>query len=107
MIYQTTLDGANGYLTSLKKLKPQPIRLSLPLELIEKYGLGSMKFSKAKLDNVYEKNEQFIMTTVGKILVVWQLRDIMKNVNEPRVSLKFKFHLLYVDFWIQVRDFRL
>lgn len=97
MIYRTTLDGVNGYQTSLKKLKPQPIKLSLPLEMIEKYGLGSMKFSKAKLDNVYEKNEQYIMTTVGKILVVWQLKDIMENINDPKIF-EFKSDILDCEF---------
>ena len=87
-MYRTSGDGINGYLGSLKKLKSKPLRLSLPNEIIEKYGMSEIEFTKAKFDNIHQQAEKYIITTIREILIVWKLEDVFEGKNEPKVSIK-------------------
>lgn len=103
MIYLTTIDGVNGYLTSLKKMNPQPIKLSLPMPIIQKCNISYERFSKAKLDNIYEKNEQFVITTLGRLLIIWRLEDVLQGVNDPKIH-EFNSGILDYEFRVDRED---
>lgn len=86
LLYRTNIDGTNGYLASIKKFNNEPIQLTLPSELIESFGLQNCGFSKAKFDNVYQRNEQYLVSSVGRILLVWRLADVFSGITSPKVT---------------------
>ena len=86
MVYKTAAGKSSGYLASLKKLKLAPMRLDLPEDLVRKYGLADMKFTKAKFDNSYNGEEKYIISTLGRFLILWDLKDVFEGVNRPKVS---------------------
>jgi len=85
LVHQTLFNEVSGYISSIKKFKNDPIKLFLPSHVAETYGLESIRFTKAKFDNVYARSEQYIVSTVGRLLVVWKLVDVLSYVNEPKV----------------------
>lgn len=85
LLHRTNVDGTNGYLASIKKVRAEPIQLTLPNETIEMLGLQGYGFSKAKFDNVYQRNEKYIVSSVGRILFVWRLADALEGINSPKV----------------------
>lgn len=84
-VYRTIVGNANGYLSSMKKLKMEPIKLTIPQEMLMKYNIGEFKFTKAKFDNPYNSDEQFLISTMGRFLVVWKLQEVFENINQPKV----------------------
>ena len=86
MVYSLMANGINGYLSSIKKFLNAPVILSLPPFIIEKYGITDVKFSKAKFDNFYSRSEKYIVSTVERLLVVWNLEDVVQNINNPKVN---------------------
>ena len=107
MIHRTVVDNSNGYLTSLKKMKLEPIQLSMPEELQKKYELEGMKFTKAKFDNPYNGGEKFLVSTMGRFLVTWTLEEILRGENKPQVNSTMTLLLMFVDSWTQVSYFGL
>jgi len=85
MIYSLFANGINGYLSSIKKFLNAPIILTLPQYIIEKYGITDVRFSKAKFDNCYARSEKYIVSTIERLLVVWNLEDVVQNINNPKV----------------------
>jgi len=86
MVYSLIINGVNGYLNSIKKILKAPIILSLPEFIIEKYGITEVQFSKAKFNNSYAGSEKYIVSTVERLLVVWNLEDVLQNINNPKVK---------------------
>ncbi len=86
MVYSLIINGVNGYLNSIKKFLKAPILLSLPEFIMEKYGITEVQFSKAKFNNSYAGSEKYIVSTVDRLLVVWNLDDVIQNINNPKVK---------------------
>ena len=90
MVYKTAVGNVNGYLTSLKKLKLKPAKIELSEEIINKYNLHDLTFTKAKFDNPYESEEKYIISTVGQCLLMWSIEDIFNGNTEPKVFIFIK-----------------
>ena len=86
IIYKTAAGKSSGYLASLKKLKLEPMKLDLPEEFRKKYGLEDMKFTKAKFDCSYKGEEKYIISTLGRFLILWNLKDVFEGINKPKVN---------------------
>jgi len=90
MVYKTAVGNVNGYLTSLKKLKLKPAKIELSEEIMNKYNLHDLTFTKAKFDNPYESEEKYIISTVGQCLLMWSIEDIFNGNTEPKVFIFIK-----------------
>ena len=90
MVYKTAVGNVNGYLTSLKKLKLKPAKIELSEEIKDKYGLHDFNFTKAKFDNPFDSEEKYIISTVGRCLLMWSIEDVFNGNIEPKVRAIFE-----------------
>lgn len=69
----------NGFDYQMGKEKPHPWWLTLATHDKAKFGLSNQKFSKATFNNGQTNWDTQIVTSIGKYVVTWKLKDIKKG----------------------------
>eukprot|EP01015_Nassula_variabilis_P012666 TRINITY_DN2030_c0_g1_i20.p1 TRINITY_DN2030_c0_g1~~TRINITY_DN2030_c0_g1_i20.p1 ORF type:complete len:130 (+),score=28.69 TRINITY_DN2030_c0_g1_i20:65-454(+) len=115
LLIPTFSEGKNGYLTSLGKEKPTPVRLQLKPEDKMKYAILKENFTPARFDESQSGQESFIVSSIGQYLITWSLKHIItgkkfdydiKKLPDKIVSNEFKFNAqdsLYVALPYEVK----
>lgn len=77
MLVKVCVEDSLGFITPLGKRKPPPKKLALDLNDIMLYNITEVSFTSAFFNMA--NGEQFITTSTGQYLIIWNFESIKKG----------------------------
>lgn len=76
MVVQTKLEGELAYTKALSRKRKTPKKLTISPEDIAKYQILSLNFTPAKFNINESTEENAIISSTGKLIVIWNFSSI-------------------------------